>query len=511
MIRPSPALTTGAILAKTYYNVHGHQPESVDWFNVLFAQTIAQLRSDAQQDNAILTSLSTLLNGGRKPEFLDEIKVTEINLGEEFPIFSNVRIIPVEDAKDVTAGGRLQARMDVDLSDAITLGIETKLVLNYPRPRIAVMPVALAVSIVRFSGTLSISFIPSPSPSAYPTTSGPPHPSSSTSASTTTRPTSAPASFSNLSHLNHNHNHDHTQASSPDQNPADPTPPTTLTFSFLPDYRLELSTHSLLGSRSRLQDIPKIAQLVEARLHDWFDERCVEPRFQQVVLPSMWPRRKNTRGGDVEVENAATEQSKPNKEDADSRPSAVGKEAPLPKLPGSFGEHDEEPHNNSTYSHDVTRTSNHTARSQSTSSKARSSATDHTHHQPQPVPQPRSQQPLRPTTPTRLQSQNRLHNRLASPAAQLRQRYSAYGLPHAYEGEVQSSPLRNDNVDSHRHHDRDRDQDRVDRERERERHEEHGADAAADFVSGHDLEQRLRKEQLQQSQQVRSRQRQATR
>ncbi len=39
---------------------------------------------------------------------------------------------------------------------------------------------------------------------------------------------------------------------------------------------------------------------MEARLHTWFDERCVEPRFQQIVLPSLWPRKKNTRGGEEE-------------------------------------------------------------------------------------------------------------------------------------------------------------------------------------------------------------------
>ena len=258
--------------------MNGHQPESVDWFNVLIAQTIAQLRNDAHHDNAILTSLTNLLNSERKPDFLDEIKITEINLGEEFPIFSNCRVIPV-DADSIpigdsqpsstagragdASGSRLQARMDVDLSDAITLGIETKLVLNYPKPMVAVMPVALGVSVVRFSGTLSISFIPSPS--------------ASSAASSYSLPLPSEKSNSPL-----------------------PAPPTSLTFSFLPDYRLELSIHSLLGSRSRLQDVPKIAQLVEARLHAWFDERCVEPRFQQVVLPSLWPRRSTTRGGDME-------------------------------------------------------------------------------------------------------------------------------------------------------------------------------------------------------------------
>ncbi|KAI9845300.1 MAG: ERMES complex subunit mmm1, partial [Pleopsidium flavum] len=143
VLRNPPPSTTRTILAKTYYNVDSHQPESLDWFNVLIAQTIAQFRSDAQDDDAILTSLNTVLNGAHKPDFLDEINVTEISLGEDFPIFSNCRVNPVdEDGGGTTAAGgsgegRLQARMDVDLSDFITLGVETKMILNYPKPRTA--------------------------------------------------------------------------------------------------------------------------------------------------------------------------------------------------------------------------------------------------------------------------------------------------------------------------------------------------------------------------------------
>lgn len=256
ILRHPPRLTTPIILAKTYYNVNAHQPESLDWFNVLIAQTIAQFRTDAHQDEAILTSLTNVLNGSQKPDFLSSIKVTEVSLGEEFPILSNCRVHPVDDGSAGPDGAQLQARMDVDLSDLITLGVETKIILNWPKPLTAVLPVALAVSIVRFSGTLSISFLPSASHSA--SSANPANPV-------------------------------------PPQQPLSTTP-TTLAFSFLPDYRLELSVRSLVGSRSRLQDIPKIAQMVENRLHAWIDERCVEPRVQQVVLPSLWPRKKNTRG-----------------------------------------------------------------------------------------------------------------------------------------------------------------------------------------------------------------------
>lgn len=259
VLRTPTRLTTDTILSKTYYNVNSHQPESVDWFNVLIAQTIAQFRDDAHQDDAILTSLTAALNGSQKPDFLSSIAVTEISLGDDFPIFSNCRVHPVDDDASGAEEGRLQARMDVDLSDSVTLGVETKIILNYPKPLTAILPIALTVSVVRFSGTLSISFLPSTSA---------PHPAASSSSS-------LPPS----------------------------TTPTTLAFSFLPDYRLDLSVRSLLGSRSRLQDVPKIAQLVENRLHAWFDERCVEPRVQQVVLPSLWPRKKNTRGptGEEEV------------------------------------------------------------------------------------------------------------------------------------------------------------------------------------------------------------------
>lgn len=266
-LRSPPSISTQTILSKSFYNVSNHQPESLDWFNVLIAQTIAQLRAEASHDGAIVKTLKEVLNGEWKPDWMGEVDVTEVALGEEFPLFSNCRIIPIYGGSS-TAGGsgrpgtssgraagadqqegertRLQARLDLDLNDVITLGVETKLVLNYPKPVVAVLPVALAVSLVRFRATLSLSFIPG----------------------------TIPSSESGASRS-----------------------PTMLEFSFLPDYDFEFSTRSLVGSRSRLQDVPKIAQLVEARLHAWFDERCVEPRVQQIVLPSFWPRKKNTRGG----------------------------------------------------------------------------------------------------------------------------------------------------------------------------------------------------------------------
>lgn len=271
---PSPAPPAPAtILAKTYYNVHAHQPESLDWFNVLVAQTIAQVRADALADNALLASLTASLNGPLKPAYLAAIKITEVDLGEEFPIFSNCRVRPAEaDGGAAGAGaGRLQAWMDVDLADSVTLGVETTMVLNYPRPRTAVLPVALSVSVVRFSGTLSVSFVPD----AQATTATTAQEGEDGGAPGGPVPASPPPFSSSSTHT-----------------------PTTLAFSFLPTYTLALSTRSLLGSRSRLQDVPKIAQLVESRLRMWFEERCVQPRMQQVAVPNLWPRMRNVVEGD---------------------------------------------------------------------------------------------------------------------------------------------------------------------------------------------------------------------
>jgi maintenance of morphology protein 1 len=304
--RGGPSIAT--ILAKTYYNVKGHQPESLDWFNVLIAQTIAQLRADARQDGAVLTSLTDVLNAGSKPDWIGEIRVTEIALGDEFPIFSNCRVMPAEDGFWYGPGttgdheGRLQARMDVDLSDVITIGVETTLNLNWPKPFSAVLPVALAVSVVRFSGTLAMSFIPSSSPPS------------------TTAPTPSPTH----PHTPSEQQRPSTSSSSPSST-ANPPPhrPTTLAFTFLDDYRLDLSVRSLVGSRSRLQDVPKIAQLIESRVHAWFDERAVEPRFQQISLPSLWPRKHNTRGGATDdADDDAIDTTAPNDGDDVAVPAA---------------------------------------------------------------------------------------------------------------------------------------------------------------------------------------------
>jgi maintenance of morphology protein 1 len=227
-----------SILEKTYYNVETHSPESLDWFNVLIAQTINQFRQEALMSDNIVHSLNDILTDSELPDFLDKIRITEIDIGDDYPIFSNCRI-----KKNPQNLSNLQAMIDVDLADTLTLGIETNLLLNSPKPLTAILPVQLSVSIVRFSGCLTVSLI--------------------------------------------------TVGDTEDDNTEGKG--TALMFSFGPDFRLEFSIKSLIGSRSKLENVPKIGNLIENRLKSWFIERCVEPRSQVIRLPSMWPRSKNVR------------------------------------------------------------------------------------------------------------------------------------------------------------------------------------------------------------------------
>ncbi|AGO09825.1 AaceriAAL166Cp [[Ashbya] aceris (nom. inval.)] len=238
-----------AILEKTYYDVETHSPESLDWFNVLIAQTIQKFREEALQKDNIVHSLNDFISrkSSQLPNYLDAVKITELDIGDDFPIFSNCRIkySPPLNKK------RLEAKIDIDLSDRLTLGIETRLLMNYPKYLTASLPVRLTVSMLRFQACLTVSL--------------------------TTAEEFVP-----------------TMAATADADAGD-SEGHYLVFSFSPDYRMEFDIKSLIGARSKLENIPKISSLVEYQIKKWFMDRCVEPRFQFVKLPSMWPRSKNTR------------------------------------------------------------------------------------------------------------------------------------------------------------------------------------------------------------------------
>lgn len=128
-----------------------------------------------------------------------------------------------------------RVEVDLDYTDNVSLDISTCLLVNFPRPRFAVLPIRLGLTLERFSGTLTLEL---PSPLSSP-------------------PSSVAASHP------------------------------TLNLSLHPDFTLELSTTSLLGSRAKLQDVPKVEQLILARIRGWIQDNVVWPGRVQVALPGL--------------------------------------------------------------------------------------------------------------------------------------------------------------------------------------------------------------------------------
>lgn len=141
-----------------------------------------------------------------------------------------------------------RVEVDLDFHDSVSLSISTCLLVNFPRPRFAVLPISLGLTLERFSGTLTIELPPPASPS--PTVSSPLR----SSASQPPPPASAPPSI----HL-----------------------------SLHPDFTLDIATTSLIGSRAKLQDVPKVEQLIRARVRAAIMDRVVWPGRVQVALPSV--------------------------------------------------------------------------------------------------------------------------------------------------------------------------------------------------------------------------------
>lgn len=252
---PNQARGIAEFLARLEYN--HHSSESLDWFNVILAQIINQYRSDARANGRLATVFSDVLNGPKKPDFLDEIKLTELSTGEDFPIFSNCRIHKRSQPPSFVNGGSTQAlstgspdvvaEMDVDLSDTITMGIETRLLLRQPRLFSTVMPVSLVVSIVRFSARLILRI---------------------------SRVTIDPPAAENASVAD-----DSTSGQTSQKNTM-----LVLRISCHPDFTLEVAVKSLLGSRSMLHDMPRIGHIIEGQLRKWFSDNFVDPGYKQVIL-----------------------------------------------------------------------------------------------------------------------------------------------------------------------------------------------------------------------------------
>ncbi|WVQ62986.1 uncharacterized protein L199_001135 [Kwoniella botswanensis] len=216
---PPPA----QLLQKTNYEMATHAAESTDWVNVLLAQMLQGYRNDllsANGEEGARQRIEKWLNPtGKNLSWLDPIEVTSLSLGKAYPLLSNARIRPAD------GQGRIRSEIDVDYLDSISLSLSTAVLVNFPRPRFAVLPVALGVELVSIGGTLSVQL------------------------------------HEPVDERQHIH------------------------VSLLPDFHLNLKTTSLLGSRAKLQDIPKLEQLILSRLRSVIQDRFVYPAHISLALP----------------------------------------------------------------------------------------------------------------------------------------------------------------------------------------------------------------------------------
>lgn len=55
-----------------------------------------------------------------------------------------------------------------------------------------------------------------------------------------------------------------------------------------PDFILDLKVQSLIGSRTKLEDIPKLRDLIQTKLRNVYIDKLVYPTFVKIKVPNMW-------------------------------------------------------------------------------------------------------------------------------------------------------------------------------------------------------------------------------
>ncbi|KAI9207787.1 uncharacterized protein BJ171DRAFT_491480 [Polychytrium aggregatum] len=225
----NPNIYEAQIVSKTQYDINSQPSETLKWLNVILAQIISKYRSDKEFNDRIISLIDEAINGpsdqtdsSRRPSFLGHVAITEFSLGEQYPIFKDAKIRYVEYTTN------LRAEIGFEYNDQITIGIDTQVLINWPKAYTASLPVSLSLSIVKFSGTLALEFVTLP---------------------------------------------DNSQ--------------TYLSISILEDFMLEFEVRSLLGHRTKVKDLPKLTSIITSKLQSVFIETIVYPCFHKVYLPTI--------------------------------------------------------------------------------------------------------------------------------------------------------------------------------------------------------------------------------
>ncbi|KAI0732298.1 maintenance of mitochondrial morphology protein 1 [Fomitopsis betulina] len=201
--------------------------ESADWLNGVLHQVVVSYRvrlrdglSGAAGDEIARKRVEEFANRVRPPGFLDPIKVHTVDLGTSAPRLSRARQKPTIRNADPAI------ELDMDYVDTVSISLSTSVLFNYPFSSFARLPVSLTISLSLFSATIRLT---------------PPHPHSPHPTLTVTLP-------------------------SPDT-----------------DFTLNLQTKSLMGSRAKLADVPKLHELITNQIR----RVLIDKGTFKIVLPGL--------------------------------------------------------------------------------------------------------------------------------------------------------------------------------------------------------------------------------
>ncbi|OMH85755.1 Maintenance of mitochondrial morphology protein 1 [Zancudomyces culisetae] len=204
------------ILFRTKYKLVEMPFESTSWLTVMVAQLYGKIRYELEKTGNVVRLISEALNSEKKPSFVDEVKITQLTLGTNFP-----RIL----AAKVTPGGStfgMKTVFKIEFTDALTIGFDTRLKLNWPKADVAVLPVSMVLTATKFTGTLSVDII------------------------------------------------------SDKQN--------CVEISVLPNYRLDMDVQTLVGEQAKLQNLPMLTSLIIRKIRAAFANAIVYPNSKRVGI-----------------------------------------------------------------------------------------------------------------------------------------------------------------------------------------------------------------------------------
>jgi maintenance of morphology protein 1 len=181
--------------------------ESVEWLNVVLGFYIQRFRRNQHLLDELLNFVDLKLNESR-PRYVSKITLTELDIGTRYPRLSNVRV----------AGCVLQ--VDFDITDQLKIGVDTLLVVNWPKSDIAELPVTLLLTITKFTGTLYVEFTAE-----------------------------------------------------------------SLSVSLMDGFTLEFQSQTLLGSRTKVKDLPKLQSIISTRIQQLLVDHLVYPNNFKLEIP----------------------------------------------------------------------------------------------------------------------------------------------------------------------------------------------------------------------------------